>query len=89
MSKVSLVVSLVALVGSITSALKLSSPCPGLFHYDSTDQPNQWTGTVTVLSDVELHGVWIRLRFDGKLTGLDVGVSLRLIWKLESWDSTV
>ncbi|XP_068909617.1 phenoloxidase-activating factor 3-like isoform X2 [Tenebrio molitor] len=68
-----LVFGLVALPpGSITLALKFNSPCPDLFHYDSADQPNQWTGTVTLLSDAELHGVWIRLIFDEKLTELDV-----------------
>ncbi|RZC42474.1 proclotting enzyme-like [Asbolus verrucosus] len=70
-----LAAGLLMTLGSITSAL--NSPCPHLFHYDSTDQPGQWTGTVTLLSDVELHGVWIRLIFDEKLTELDVGPQLR------------
>lgn len=72
-----LVVSLV--LGSIASGLKFDSPCPDLFHYDSTDQPNQWSGTVTLLSDDELRGVWIRLIFDEKLTELQLHVSLTRI----------
>ncbi|KAJ3666304.1 hypothetical protein Zmor_001754 [Zophobas morio] len=67
------VISLMTLQGSITSALELHSPCPDLFHYDSADHPNQWTGTVTLLSDSELHGVWLRLIFDKKLEELNAG----------------
>ncbi|XP_044258981.1 chymotrypsin-like elastase family member 2A [Tribolium madens] len=63
-----LVVSL-AFLGSI---LALNSPCPDLFHYDSTDEPNQWSGTVTLLSDDDLQGVWTRLIFDEKLTELEL-----------------
>lgn len=69
-----LAVCLTAALGSITSALNSSCPLD-LFHYDSIDQPGQWTGTVTLLSDEDLHGIWVRLIFDEKLTEVSVLVS--------------
>ncbi|XP_008201359.2 proclotting enzyme [Tribolium castaneum] len=69
MSIYQLVAVSLAFLGSI---LALNSPCPDLFHYDSTDEPNQWSGTVTLLSDDELQGVWARLIFDEKLTELEL-----------------
>lgn len=69
----SLLVFLV-MMESITSSA-LNSPCPELFHYDSTAEPGKWAGTVTLLSDSDLHGVWLRLIFDRKIAVVEVSVS--------------
>ncbi|KAJ8977604.1 hypothetical protein NQ317_011776 [Molorchus minor] len=70
---------LVAALASITAALpqpveadKRFSPCPYLFHYDTTDQPGQWIGNLVIQSDDDLHGVWIRLIFDNPIGGVDI-----------------
>jgi len=60
------------LVGPIATATNLNSPCPDLFHYDATDQPGEWSGTITLLSDTELHGVWVRLIFDKEIKQLTI-----------------
>lgn len=55
-----------AMMGSITSTA-LNSPCPELFQYDSSAEAGKWSGTVTLLSDSDLHGIWLRLLFDRKI----------------------
>ncbi|KAJ8963550.1 hypothetical protein NQ314_005555 [Rhamnusium bicolor] len=44
---------------------QLVSPCPKLFKYEPNNNENdRWYGQVTLLSDSELSGVWLRLIFD-------------------------
>ncbi|RZC34687.1 limulus clotting factor C-like [Asbolus verrucosus] len=44
---------------------QLISPCPRLFKYEPRGSENdRWYGTVTLVSDSELSGVWLRLIFD-------------------------
>ncbi|KAK5638495.1 hypothetical protein RI129_012790 [Pyrocoelia pectoralis] len=41
------------------------SPCPRLFVYEKrSTTPNRWYGLITLLSDTNLNGVWLRLVFD-------------------------
>lgn len=41
------------------------SPCPRLFVYEPPGQENdRWYGIVTLISDSDLTGVWLRLIFD-------------------------
>ncbi|KAG5875923.1 hypothetical protein JTB14_031167 [Gonioctena quinquepunctata] len=42
----------------------LASLCPEFFNYESTEEPGLWTGKLSVRSDEDLHGVWIRLFFE-------------------------
>ncbi|KAK4878792.1 hypothetical protein RN001_011298 [Aquatica leii] len=42
-----------------------TSPCPRLFVYeDTTTYPDRWYGIMTLLSDSDLTGTWIRIIFD-------------------------
>lgn len=44
---------------------KLESPCPNLFTYDPlTADADKWTGTITVKTDFELSGIWMRVILD-------------------------
>lgn len=44
---------------------QLISPCPRLFSYEPSSAENdRWYGTVTLISDATLSGVWLRLKFD-------------------------
>jgi len=53
----------VLLVGVNTQ--NFASPCPRLFVYDrKSKEPDRWDGIVTLLSDIDLEGVWLRLMFD-------------------------
>ncbi|KAJ8921749.1 hypothetical protein NQ315_010659, partial [Exocentrus adspersus] len=47
---------------------KYASPCPSLFDYDSLNETGRWTGTLTLESDAELHGIWIRMIFNSRPT---------------------
>lgn len=50
------------------------SPCPNLFIYEGkSPEPDQWYGIVTLKSDTDLSGVWLRLIFDRP--SLQLGVS--------------
>ncbi|KAK4878791.1 hypothetical protein RN001_011297 [Aquatica leii] len=40
------------------------SPCPRLFVYERSPEPNRWYGIITLLSDTDLNGVWVRVAFD-------------------------
>ncbi|KAF5284203.1 hypothetical protein FQR65_LT00203 [Abscondita terminalis] len=41
------------------------SPCPRLFVYEGkSPEPNRWYGIITLLSDNDLNGVWLRVMFD-------------------------
>ncbi|KAK4883290.1 hypothetical protein RN001_006609 [Aquatica leii] len=55
------VASVVFLLTSINGQVR--SPCPDLFDYVS-QTPGQWNGNITLRSDVELDGIWVRLIFD-------------------------
>ncbi|KAJ3653082.1 hypothetical protein Zmor_018999 [Zophobas morio] len=47
------------------ASAQLISPCPRLFKYEPQGAENdRWYGVVTLLSDSELSGVWLRLIFD-------------------------
>ncbi|KAL3271705.1 hypothetical protein HHI36_022177 [Cryptolaemus montrouzieri] len=48
------------------------SPCPELFkYYPEKSQPGKWFGKVTLTHDRELHGVWLRLKFNKPLISLE------------------
>lgn len=49
------------------------SPCPRIFTYEGeTNHPDRWYGILTLLSDTELNGVWIRVIFDKPIIQLGV-----------------
>lgn len=53
----------------------LISPCPEIFAYEKgTHEPNRWYGTITLLSDREYAGVWLRIKLDKP--SLLLGVSM-------------
>lgn len=61
-------------------AQELISPCPNLFAYDPEGVVNnQWSGTVTVGTDAELSGIWIRIIFDKPFLelGTDFGEAIK------------
>ncbi|KAF2885467.1 hypothetical protein ILUMI_20747 [Ignelater luminosus] len=48
------------------------SPCPRLFVYETRkNEPGKWYGIVTLLSEADLSGVWLRLIFDRTSLQLD------------------
>lgn len=51
------------------------NPCPRLLHVEprKTNEPDKWYATVTLISDADLSGVWLRLIFDRP--SLQLGVS--------------
>ncbi|CAH1132378.1 unnamed protein product [Ceutorhynchus assimilis] len=61
----SLVISIV--YGQVISQLK--SPCPEVFKYEqrSAEQPDRWFGVVTVGTDEDLEGVWLKIVMDRKV----------------------
>ncbi|XP_017770062.1 PREDICTED: serine protease gd-like isoform X5 [Nicrophorus vespilloides] len=40
------------------------SPCPSIFHYEPQKERDRWYGVVTLISESDLNGVWLRLIFD-------------------------
>lgn len=49
----------------VQTQAQLISPCPKFFQYEPPGSENdRWYGTVTLQSDSELSGVWLRLIFD-------------------------
>lgn len=49
------------------------SPCPRLFFYEpSGDEVDRWYGVVTLISDIDLNGVWLRLIFNKPSLRLEV-----------------
>lgn len=44
----------------------LQSPCPGVLKYEPTrpEQPGKWYAVVTVGTDEDLEGVWIKVFLD-------------------------
>ncbi|KAI4455114.1 serine protease gd n-terminus [Holotrichia oblita] len=48
-----------------TSAQRLESPCPRLFVYEPPGtETDRWYGIITLISDSDLNGVWLRVIFD-------------------------
>ncbi|KAL1490932.1 hypothetical protein ABEB36_011601 [Hypothenemus hampei] len=52
------------LIGAVTG--RLESPCSEVFKYDteSVDEPNQWNGVLTIGTDEDLEGIWIKIYLD-------------------------
>lgn len=52
------------------------SPCPEIFHYESQnrDEENKWFGIITLRTNEDLYGVWVKITLDHK--ALRLGVSL-------------
>lgn len=63
----------VLLFKSLThSQLQFSSPCPGIFEYEQEKGSDRWYGLVTLSSDANLAGVWLRVVLDGPSAQLGV-----------------
>ncbi|KAF2885246.1 hypothetical protein ILUMI_20912 [Ignelater luminosus] len=64
---------LAAFVGALVVSCNAQarSPCPGLFQYVS-HEPGQWVADVTLASEADLHGVWVRLILDAPSSELNV-----------------
>ncbi|KAK9751266.1 Trypsin [Popillia japonica] len=57
--------------GIQTNAQDWTSPCPDVFKYHvERNRWNRWYGTITLLSDVDLEGIWVRVLFDGPVEQL-------------------
>jgi hypothetical protein len=57
---------------------QMVSPCPRFFKYEPRGTENdRWYGTVTLLTDSDLSGVWLRLIFDRPSIQLGVRISCR------------
>ncbi|KAI4455188.1 modular serine protease [Holotrichia oblita] len=55
----------IVLVTEKTSAQRLESPCPRLFVYEPPGtETDRWYGIITLISDSDLNGVWLRVIFD-------------------------
>ena len=62
------------------ASAQLISPCPRLFKYEPQGAENdRWYGVVTLLSDSELSGVWLRLIFDKQSIQLGVKTAFSFI----------
>ncbi|CAG9861490.1 unnamed protein product [Phyllotreta striolata] len=59
-------ICIVAFLTSRAAAQNLESPCPGLLAYEprKPSEPDRIFGVLTLLSEQELDGVWLRLIFD-------------------------
>lgn len=70
---------LAAFVGALVVSCNAQarSPCPTLFQYVS-QKPGQWVADITLASDADLHGVWVRLILDTTSRELTVAVSIVL-----------
>lgn len=57
------------------------SPCPDLFTYEpqSEDPNTKWYGVITLLSDADLSGIYLRLIFDRKSKQLGVSKNIMTI----------
>lgn len=52
---------------------QLVSPCPRLFHYEPQNNENdRWYGEMTLISDSDLTGLWLRVIFDRQSVQLGV-----------------
>lgn len=60
-----LLVGLVMFWCNLSEAQQLwVSPCPRLFSYEPQKENDRWFGVVTLTSDTDLKGVWLRVAFD-------------------------
>lgn len=54
-----------SLVSLITAQNETVSPCPRIFAYeDESQQPDKWFGILTMLSETDAKGAWVRIVFD-------------------------
>lgn len=68
------IIALVSVLTSIVEAQDFESPCPRLFVYEKKSaEPNKWYGIITVLTETDLSGLWLRIIFDEP--PLQIGVS--------------
>ncbi|XP_057668210.1 serine protease easter-like isoform X1 [Diorhabda carinulata] len=70
-----LFVCLAAALVSICQSGSISpsrSPCPEFFTYESSNNRGYWTASLTLRSDYDLHGIWIRLIFDKDVKDLTI-----------------
>lgn len=50
---------------ALTNAQQWISPCPGIFQYDEEGaQGDTWSGDITLKTDQELSGIWMRVVLD-------------------------
>ncbi|KAF2882838.1 hypothetical protein ILUMI_23350 [Ignelater luminosus] len=53
------------LTQQVNAESKFESPCPHLFlHEGACEEPDRWYGVIIILSETDLHGVWLQLTFD-------------------------
>lgn len=72
-----LVCSIFVWFGIKTNAQDWTSPCPEVFKYHpEKNTANKWYGTLTLLSDIDLAGIWLRVLFDGPVAQLTVSFKL-------------
>lgn len=59
---------------STLSETQRPSPCPEIFHYESQsrDEENKWYGAITLNTDEDLFGVWVKITLDRKAELLGV-----------------
>lgn len=50
------------------------SPCPEIFHYESQnrEEDNKWYGSITLSTNEDLFGVWVKITLDRKAELLGV-----------------
>ena len=57
----------------VPASTQFISPCPRLFKYEpELAEKGRWYGVFTVLSDMNITGVWLRLIFDKQ--SIQIGV---------------
>lgn len=62
------------------------SPCPETFHYESQsrDEEDKWYGVITLQTNEDLIGVWVKIALDRKAEILGVSESRKgqfyVIW---------
>ena len=60
----SLKLLVVLFFGSAVLSDDFQSPCPGIFRYEPPKDQNKWYGVATLISDIELSGVWLKVILD-------------------------
>lgn len=77
---VTLLLSSFILVNCITNGQTQTSPCPDLFRYLPNEATAEsWTGELTLKTDVDLSGVYLRLVLDQPPTDVTVKYANKII----------
>lgn len=65
-------VAILLFINLAKSQQQFTSPCPGVFEYEQERGSDRWYGVVTMSSDANLAGVWLRVVLDGPSQQLGV-----------------